>query len=93
VDVPVPFHGYYVRVMESGPCFSREDDTPVPLKGKLRCQESAAFRLYPTKDARDQYAFIVSPGGLWRRGDGQKGVVLKWPTKLEKQQQAWGTVD
>ena len=33
VPKPVPFHGNYVRAMDSGPSMSTEDPTPVSFKG------------------------------------------------------------
>src|SRR5215204_5583751 len=49
VPRPVPFHGYYVRAMESGPSMSGENPTPVSFKGLKRSRDNFAILIYPAE--------------------------------------------
>ena len=85
VDVPRPFHGYYVRAMEGGPAFT-ESPVNVSLKGRRRCRETMAFCLYPADDDPQHKVIICGPHCFFPRVDGQRGVVLQWPTDQEIRQ-------
>ena len=42
-----------------------------------------AFCLYPADDNPEHQTIIISGVGTFPRADGQRGVVLKWPTDAE----------
>jgi hypothetical protein len=69
VPKPVPIHGYYVRIMESGPSMSADDSTPVSLKGLKRSKDSFAILFYPAKHGPGKESIIHSSIGVYSRRD------------------------
>ena len=69
VPKPVPIHGYYVRVMNSGP--SDFDGLPaISFKGTTRCPDHFAVIIYPAVPGPGKLTWIFSKPGQLRRQDG-----------------------
>jgi len=92
VPTPVPFHGYYVRAMESGPSMTTTSDEPTPLKGKKRSRETFSICIYPAEPGSGKSAWIMCSILELRRYDGQSGPVLQFPS-LQERQAHWAIVD
>ena len=91
VPRPIPFHGYFVRVMESGPPVG-DDDVPTPLKGKKWSKEAFAICFYPAEPGSKNGAVITSSHALFRRVDPWPTPVFTFPT-LEERRNHWAIVD
>jgi hypothetical protein len=90
VPKPVPLHGYFVRVMDSGPSF--ENDTPpVSLKGMKRCRDNFAILFYPAEHGPGKSSFIHSALGVHQREDDWVPT-FSYPTDQERIAH-WGIVD
>jgi len=75
---PKPFHGYYVRAMESAPSFDGPET--VSLKGHTKFKGTCAFCIYPAEKGRpDLYVWIVFPGGIYRKASENNEPILTWP--------------
>ena len=85
VDTPKPFHGSYVRAMETGPSGEQ-------LKGKTRSKEMCAYCIYPAgADSPDQYIWLVCWYGIFRKSADRYEPVVKWPTGEWRRE--WSIVD
>lgn len=68
VPKPVPIHGYYVRVMDSGASF-QNDQPPVSFKGMKRCRDNFAILIYPAEPGPGKDTGIYYAGGTLVRRD------------------------
>ncbi len=92
VPTPIPFHGYYVRMMESGPSTTTLNDIPTPLKGQKRSRETFAICIYPAEAGPDKPAWITCSFGMFRRTPGANQPVLQFPSLAERQAH-WAIID
>jgi hypothetical protein len=91
VPNPVPFHGYYVRIMESGPSMSGDDLTPVSFKGVKRSRDNFAILFYPTEHGPGKVSIIHSRVGVYSRRDDWVPT-FAYPTQKERIA-SWAIVD
>lgn len=91
VPKPIPFHGYYVRAMDSGPSMSTKDPTPVSFKGQKRSRDNFAILIYPAEPGPGKHTWITNRLSLLHRSDNWTPV-FTFPTEKERIAQ-WGTVD
>lgn len=68
VPKPIPFHGYYVRVLDSGEAMMA-DQPPVSFKGMKRSRDNYAILIYPAEPGPGKYTIIHNPLGVYRRSD------------------------
>ena len=92
VPTPVPFHGYYVRALVSGPSLSAKDETPESFKGVKRSKENFAICVYPAVPGPRKPAWILHRLAELRRDDGLPPPGFAFPSDLERRQH-WGIVD
>lgn len=92
VPTPVPFHGYYVRAMVSGPSRTTSDDTPESFKGRNRVQGNFALCIYPAEPGPGKWAWIMNSLSELRREDGIPPPGFAFP-RLKERQSFWGIVD
>lgn len=91
VPKPVPFHGYYVRIMESGPSLSGENSAPVSFKGLKRSRDNFAILFYPDEHGPGKVSVIHSRLGVYRRSDDWVPT-FAYPTDQERIAN-WAIVD
>jgi len=90
VPSPIPYHGYFVRVLETGPA-RWVGEPPTSLKGKTRCRDSFAICIYPAEEGADEYTWLLCPYSILRM-KGRKGPpITSWPEENERRQ--WSIVD
>lgn len=87
VPKPVPIHGYYVRVMDTGPSF-QTGQSPMSFKGMKRCPDNYAILIYPTEPGPGKYTFIYAAGFTLRRNDAW-APTFSFPTDQELKKD-WG---
>ncbi|HEV3026754.1 MAG TPA: hypothetical protein VG457_04235, partial [Planctomycetota bacterium] len=92
VPKPVPFHGYYMRALESGPSMYNDDPTPLSFKGQKWSQDNFAILIYPAEPGRGKNAWITSMGAVFLRSDDWKPV-FRFPTNEELFKEPWMKVD
>jgi hypothetical protein len=92
VTTPVPFHGYYVRAMVSGPSMNASGDTPESFQGRKRVQGNFALCIYPGEPGPRKYAWIMNRLSELRREDGMPPPGFAFPT-LKERQSFWAIVD
>jgi hypothetical protein len=90
VPKPVPLHGYFVRIMDSGPSFE-DNKPPVSFKGMKRCRDNFAILFYPAEHGPGKYSFIQSRLGDYRRDDDWVPT-FGYPTDQERKAH-WAIVD
>jgi hypothetical protein len=61
VPKPVPFHGYYVRVLDSAPSY-QNDQPRVSFKGMKRCRDNYAILIYPAEPDAAKDTWIYAAG-------------------------------
>lgn len=88
VPRPVPFHGYFVRALESGPPMT--SDAPTPFLGE-KGAKVYAFCIYPAEAGTLRYSYVVCPFGLFRKYDAGNQPQLKWFTPADRM--VWAIVD
>lgn len=91
VPKPVPFHGYYVRIMESGPSMSGNDPMPVSFKGLKRSRDNFAILFYPAEHGPGKYSMIHSARAVYSRNDDWVPT-FAYPTDQERIAH-WAIVD
>ena len=90
VPKPIPFHGYYVRAMESGISFEN-DRPPVSFKGQTWNPNNFAILIYPEKPAPGKRTYLMGMAGFRCRDDGWTPT-FNFPTDQELRQH-WGIID
>jgi len=89
VPKPVPFHGYFVRAMESGPA-DFDNQPPTSFKGRTWSQGNFAILIYPEHPAAGKRTWMTGLG-LRFRNDAWTPV-FSFPTDQELKMY-WGIVD
>jgi hypothetical protein len=90
VPKPIPFHGYYVRAMESGPS-DFNDQPPVSFKGEQWCRDNFAILIYPAEPGPGKHTYLPNRLSLLHRSD-EWSPVFRFPTDQERIAH-WGIVD
>lgn len=94
VDHPRPFHGYYVRAMDSGPSPTILSEENILFKGKTRVKGTSAFCIYPAENSgSDLPIYIVCPWGVFRKATDGNEPVLSWPKDIRNFESGWSIVD
>jgi hypothetical protein len=92
VPSPIPYHGYFVRALETGPTGGRGDDDSLSLKGKTRCRETFAICIYPVEEGSAEDIWLLCPFAIFRRKGRPGPPLVRWPTGKEILYE-WGIVD
>lgn len=94
VEAPRPFHGYFVRAMESGPSEEDWNEIIIDYRGKTRVNRTSAFCIYPAEKPRKPvYVYIVCPWGVFSKTTASSQPVLNWPLRIRDFSSGWAIVD
>lgn len=91
VPSPIPFHGYFVRMMESAPPQKITSDEPVPLKG-LKRAHAFAICFYPADPDSRNPAYISCDIGYFLRAGPWPNRSFGFPSRRELQAE-WAIID
>ena len=93
VEQPRPFHGYFLRTMESGPDAS-ENWAPLALKGSTRNKITFAICVFPAgNDWKGKPVYLVCPRGIFKKPSEGNKPILEWPSDIRNLNSGWALVD
>jgi len=93
IPAPRPFHGYFVRAMQSGPSPEVRDDI-VSFKGKTRDTKTCAFCIFPEEPGNPaRPVWIVCPWGRFRKPSAGNCLVIDWPKGIRDFSSGWAIVE